>query len=216
MGRITLFVVAVLSSGAGSVSGVAVDINGAVIPQSKIVAISKNGDRKESKSDHDGRFAILELKPGIYRKVEGVRVAAEDETRMPAIELSVAAIGGCEGPIPNVGMFAPTSQRSSELSGRVSPAGAFITVLDPVTGRKIGSARADAHGRFTVVGLRPGKYDTSVRHSGYAEQIGHGVEIRNGFMSEGVDFNLTACANGKTCPATKWNSDSNALPMKIN
>ena len=127
-----LFVFAALSSWAGSSTGVVLDAAGAVIAGAKIIVTSENGDRKESKSDGEGRFATLDLKPGSYsieissigfrdRKIDGVRVGVE-EIRMPAIELSVAAIGGCDGSIPNVCVFTPISPQSSELFGRVSPA----------------------------------------------------------------------------------------------
>jgi hypothetical protein len=216
MRRVVLFVACALWSWAGSISGVAVDVTGAVIPHSKIVAISENGDRKESKSDGLGRFAVVDLKPGSYsieisslgfrdRTIGAVLVSGEDETRMPATELSIAVIGGCDEPVPGVGSFTPTNPRSSDLSGHVSPAGALVTVLDRAKTRKSGSVRADAHGGYTVVGLPQGKYAISVRHHGYAEQVADGIEIRKGFDSKGLDFNLTRCPHGKTCPATKWN-----------
>lgn len=216
MTRIVVFLSAVLSGWTGSISGIAVDITGAVIPHSKIVAISERGEQKEATSDQEGYFKIY-LEPGTYslevsslgfrnRKIEGLLITDENEIRLPDTELSVAAVGGCEGPISAVGLFTPMNSKAWELSGRTLPSA--VVSVERAGNRKLGSARADAHGAFSVTGLGPGKYEVRVRHAGYALLIVEGVEIRKGFRSEAMSFDLTPCKRGSACPAVKWTPPS--------
>lgn len=129
MARLLLLLLTSLFLGAGSLSGVVVDPAGAMIANAKVAVLSENSNRTEVKSDQVGRFVFADLKPGIYsieisfpgfldKKIAGLRVGVAEETRVPTIELSVAAIQVCD--YPPVDVYKPTASGRSELSGIVS------------------------------------------------------------------------------------------------
>jgi hypothetical protein len=207
---------------AGSLSGVVVDALGAVIPNSKVTVLGENGEQVETKTNQVGRFVFADIKPGTYsievyspgfldKRIQGFQVRIGEETALPAITLSVAAIvGECAGPFPPAIVYTPIPSGLAQLSGRAflagnnRGAGALILLYDPKSHRKVGSAVADSHGDFLVTGLRPGLYQLRVRLNGFAELVMEGVEIRSGYRSGAEYFSLTPCPRRGACPAVKW------------
>ena len=61
-----LLVLTALSLCAGSISGVVVDQNGAVIPAALVVVTAENGEKREAMCNETGRFVIGELATGGY------------------------------------------------------------------------------------------------------------------------------------------------------
>jgi len=222
MVQLSLFVFAIMSLCAGSISGLVTDQSGAVIAGSKIIAVSESGEKAEAFADRVGRFSILDLKAGTYtievscagfrnKVINSFRVLAEQDTRLPPIELSVAPLDfGCKETVSPMIVFTPVDSASSEIAGRVfsgttKPAsGARVAVYAMQSTRELRSAQADASGNFTVRRLPTGTYQIRVHFPGHAELIIDGVEVRTGFRSEGSSFNLTPCHQGTACSPVKW------------
>ena len=142
MAQMLLLVIAALLSWAGSISGVVVDVTGAVIPGSIVVASSESGIHTVVTAK-DGRFALYDLTPGTYsiaisrpgfsaKTIRGISVD-ESEIVLPSVELSVAPGPSC-GPFPPVDIFTPITSGRSQLAGRVflqgnrRAAGAVVTL----------------------------------------------------------------------------------------
>jgi hypothetical protein len=226
MGRLLLLVCSALLVWAGSISGVVVDSAGAVIANSKATLVGENGYRAEARSDQMGRFVFADLKPGAYsveihspgfrdRKIANLQVRGEEETRVPAIELSIAVTQACD--FPAVDTYTPLTAGGSQLSGRTFLAGntpaaaAFVTLYDPKSHREVRKKLTDTAGNFLFDGLHPGVYELRVRRVGFAELFVEKVEIRRGFKSGAENFILTPCPAGAACPAVEWTSMSLCL-----
>jgi Carboxypeptidase regulatory-like domain len=225
MGRLLLLVCSILPVWSGSISGVVVDSAGAVIANAKATLVGENGHRAEARSDQMGRFVFADLKPGAYsveiysagfrdRKIASLQVRGEEETRVPAIELSVVT-QACD--FPPVDTYTPITPGGSQLSGRTFLASntrataALVTLYDPKSHREVRKKLTDTAGNFLFNGLHPGIYELRVRRVGFAELFVEKVEIRSGFKSGAENFILTPCPGGAPCPAVKWTSMSLCL-----
>lgn len=225
MGRMMLFVIAVLSTWAGSISGVVLDVTGSVIPRSKIVITGEDGNYT-SVTTENGRFVVRGVRPGTYsmeisspgfsvKTIKSISVL-ETEVALPPIELAIAVTASC-GPFPPVGLFTPIASRRPQLAGRVflggntRAAGVLVSLYDTKSSRKIASARTDAEGNFLINELRPGFYRLKINLSSYAELVVDAVELKRGFRSDAEYFSLTPCARDGVCPAVKWASQALCL-----
>lgn len=143
-------------------------------------------------SDASGSYVFENVPAGTYRvhaiasgygraTVENVRVA-EGET-VSGVDLFLSAGGAVYGVVRDAsGAGIPSAMVFLKDSS-----GAFVMI--PTMG--LGAAVAtDENGRFTIVGLKPGKYDMIVRARGYAISYRRGVSVKTEQETQ-VDFVLS-------------------------
>lgn len=136
-----------------SISGKVLDPDGDAVIQALIRVTPAAGAKRElpmARTDESGRFSVQGLEPGTYTVVAAPiwsTVSAAGATR-----LAPASVGDVEAGTRDLRIVLSRPRAVTgivtEASGEPSPR-AFVWVLTP-EGRELGSAQADADGRFSV------------------------------------------------------------------
>jgi Carboxypeptidase regulatory-like domain len=210
MNKTWLFVllIAGVLRGAGSITGVVVDPNGAVIPGSSIT-LRADGIEKHSRSGVEGRFAFGALNPGTY-VVEVTFPGFKTTTTKPIQVLDVAvdvgkvtlAVGPVMTSCPDPPPIPPTIawlDGSPGIDGTVGiPNRASASEIEiRIRGASI---TPDGNGRFSFPDLTLGTYSLTVHLSGYADFVIDSLTVKEDKRTQIVDpLPLRRCPEFGAC-----------------
>jgi protocatechuate 3,4-dioxygenase beta subunit len=157
--------------------------DGEPIARTELSAIGENSDKRNTRTDEDGRFRVTNLRKGPY------------EVKAVDLESKAEASVGAVAPGPELVIVLP---ETFTVTGRV---------VDQVTGKPIPGAEVhplaadrldmqdlqvttDDDGRFEVKGLEAGRYHLVVKAKGYVKEETREVNVGCGFAPEDLEIAL--------------------------
>ncbi len=158
-----------------------------------------SGNGQESITDEEGRFEIVDIKPGSYRvaaesrsqgtgksdaievadgaTVEGVRVILE-----PGARISGRVLDPNRQPVARA--------RVGLLEEDGNPMASMAAMMPDEFSGSAGSATTDDSGQFTIPNVPPGSYTITASHRDYARITQPGLQLDSGEDMRGIDLML--------------------------
>lgn len=211
---------AVACAQTGSIQGRVADIANAAIPNA-VVELRIKGDSaplQTTKTDWPGHFSFTDVSSGTYELHisapgfnglnESIKVTEGQELDLSVISLTVAPIGGCEPPPPELPTinFEATKSGETLLDGAVVGTGGEFLAGVTITLSPIGKNTRQwkmvtgPWGSFSVTGITPGMYSLRAARRGYAGFVIDRFEIKAGQRTHIVDsLEMLNCLKGFRC-----------------
>jgi hypothetical protein len=152
----------------GSIVGIVIDPQGAVVPEATVTAVNKQTGRRVSTQTNDnGNFAVTGLDPGRYR----VEVAVGGFKPVTVDNVAVT-IGGSAS--LNITFVPITDSTAGKIKGEVKAkgsnapiAGATISITQVSNEKAYPDTKTDSKGRYEKAGLPPDRYKVRAEATGF-------------------------------------------------